>query len=425
MATIPVNPERRDPGYLRKKADVGLSNVDNISATDFINVVADDVKIIGNRKINTGKFSFEGKESYVGILKTAELNTHTNFSTGLFKYGEPDKELAQFNVDLSFSTVDSYKTGSIGYILQLPVEDSYLKDLEIVFTQVGTELYVTLYSKSFPKSTNQNFFNQLGTDITEWTEGTVLLDSSKDYSSIIKGGKELGRVKLDKPSYSAQTDSKDHLPVYNENGESITMEPRVYTNAEMSNLDFPSINGVPFIAKKGMNIGSSTGSNARNITVPAKHSGPSKIEAGGHDWEVLNNLKIAACKFFRGPSYPPVGGGSRPVSNGRFVATDSVNIENNNSDISNKYGLCKLSQYSQLNNTFEDYGSAVELANEWLNNLGPDDTDVVTVGMFRTFISFFINQILGNISVNETTQVSLLHIRTVGRFLHRHGQPRE
>lgn len=405
MATIPVNPERRDPGYLRKKADVGLSNVDNISATDFINVVADDVKIIGNRKINTGKFSFEGKESYVGILKTAELNTHTNFSTGLFKYGEPDKELAQFNVDLSFSTVDSYKTGSIGYILQLPVEDSYLKDLEIVFTQVGTELYVTLYSKSFPKSTNQNFFNQLGTDITEWTEGTVLLDSSKDYSSIVKGGKELGRVKLDKPSFSAQTDSKDHLPVYNENGESITMEPRVYTNAEMSKLDFPSINGVPFIAKKGMNIGSSTGSNARNITVPAKHSGPSKIEAGGHDWEVLNNLKISAYEFFRDSTYTSsVVGGS--ISNGKFVATNSVNIENNNSDISNKYGLCKLSQYSQLNNTFKDYDSAVELANEWLNNLGPDDTDVVTVGMFRTFMSFFINQILGNISINETTQVS-------------------
>ena len=405
MATIPVNPERRDPGYLRKKADVGLSNVDNISATDFINVVADDVKIIGNRKINTGKFSFEGKESYVGILKTAKLNTHTNFSTGLFKYGEPDKELAQFNVDLSFSTVDSYKTGSIGYILQLPVEDSYLKDLEIVFTQVGTELYVTLYSKSFPKSANQNFFNQLGTDITEWTEGTVLLDSSKDYSSIVKGGKELGRVKLDKPSFSAQTDSKDHLPVYNEKGESITMEPRVYTNAEMSNLDFPSINGVPFIAKKGMNIGSSTGSNARNITVPAKHSGPSKIEAGGHDWEVLNNLKISAYEFFRDSSYTSsVVDGS--ISNGKFVATNSVNIENNNSDISNKYGLCKLSQYSQLNNTFKDYYSAVELANEWLNNLGPDDTDVVTVGMFRTFMSFFINQILGNISTNETTQVS-------------------
>ena len=35
MATIPVNPERRDPGYLRKKADVGLSNVDNISANDL------------------------------------------------------------------------------------------------------------------------------------------------------------------------------------------------------------------------------------------------------------------------------------------------------------------------------------------------------------------------------------------------------
>ena len=46
MATIPVNPERRDPGYLRKKADVGLSNVDNISATDFINFAFSFAKFI-------------------------------------------------------------------------------------------------------------------------------------------------------------------------------------------------------------------------------------------------------------------------------------------------------------------------------------------------------------------------------------------
>ena len=407
MATISVNPERRDPGYLRKKADIGLSNVDNISATDFINVVADDVKIIGNKKINTGKFSFEGKESYVGILKTAKLNTYANFSTGLFKHEEPNKELAQFNLNLSFSTVNSYNTGSIGYTLQLPVEDPYLKDLEIVFTQVGEELYVTLYSKSFPNSTNQNFFNQIGTVINEWTEGTSLLDSSKDYIDIIKGGKELGRVKLNKPSSSAQTESGDYLSVYDENGKLIPIEPRVYTNSEMRKLDYPSINGVPFIGKKGVNIGSSTGSNARNIEITAKHSGPSKTEAGGHNWEVLNNLKISSYEVSKGPSFiPPISGGIPINLNGRFVASDSLDIENDNSDISNKYGLCKLSQFSQMNNTFTDYYSSVELVKEWLNNIGPDDTDVITVGMFRTFMSFFINQVLENMSVNNNAQVS-------------------
>lgn len=400
MATIPVNPERRDPGYLRKKADVGLSNVDNISATDFINVVSDDVKIVNNRKINSGKFSFEGKESYVGILKTARLNTHTNFSTGLFIYGKTNKELAQFNVDLSFSTVDSYNTGSIGYTIQSPVEDAYLKDLELVFTQVGSELYVTLHSTSFPKSNSSNYFNLLGTDIIEWTEGTVLLNSSKDYTDIVKGGKELGRVKLNTPSSSAKVNCTDHLPVYDENNEPVEIEPRIYTNEELAKLDYPTINEVPFIAKKGMSIGSPNGDNARNITIPAKHSGPTKTEAGGHDWEVLNDLRISSYEFSPGRVYK---GGRK--SNGKFLSTDSRVIENN-SPTSKKYGLCKLGDFSQLNNTFNDYESAVELAKDWIDNIGPNDTDVVTVGMFRTFAYYLLNQIFENIETKGTTEIS-------------------
>ena len=167
MATIPVNPERRDPGYFRKKADIGLSNVDNISATDFINTVADDVKIIGNRKIITNKFSAPGKEYYIGILKTSELNSHVNFSTGLFNDKLLNKELAQFNVDFSYSTQSAFTVGNLGYSIQVPDSDQFLKDLELIFTQVGSILYVLLYSKSLPKETDSNFFNRIGTNITE------------------------------------------------------------------------------------------------------------------------------------------------------------------------------------------------------------------------------------------------------------------
>lgn len=404
MATIPVNPERRDPGYFRKKADIGLSNVDNISATDFINTVADDVKIIGNRKIITNKFSAQGKECYIGILKTSELNSHVNFSTGLFNDKILEKELAQFNVDFSYSTQSAFTVGNLGYSIQVPDSDQFLKDLELIFTQVGSILYVLLYSKSLPKETDSNFFDRIGTNITEWTEGVCLIedDSNKLYD-VIKGGKELARLKLNSSHTTVQSEFCESLPVYNkEDGSRVLIEPRSYSSSELEELDYPTINGVPFIARKGVKINNLEDNDARNIIVPAKHSGSTKEEAGGHDWSVLNDFKAIAYEFRKGPQ----AFGRPRVDSYRPITKD---ILNDNSQLSNQYGLCKPSKYSTITGSYSDYDSASEKAKNWLESLGPDDSDVITVGLFRHFMNFMFSEVFTNMNTTpseETISIS-------------------
>jgi hypothetical protein len=409
MATIPVNPERRDPGYLRKKADIGLSNVDNISATDFINTVADDVKIIGNRKILTTKFSDrQGKECYIGILKTPDtgLSAHVNFSTGLFKDDVLDKELSQFNVDFSYSTKTSSSTGTLGYSIQVPDLDPYLSNLEILFTQVGAILYVILYTKSLPVENTSNYFNQIGTDITEWTEGVCLIeDTSDELSKLVKSGKELARLKLDSSHTTIQSEYCESLPVYNKkDGSRVLVESKNYSSAELEELDYPTINGVPFIARKGMKINNQEENNARNITVSAKHPGSTREEAGGHDWGVLDNFLATYYKTVKGP-----------VAYGKpqrtYHRSTTHILQNDDSELSYGYGLCKLAEYVNITNTgtIENYDDASEKALNWLDTLGPNDSDVITVGLFKHFMNFMFNYVFTNMkttSSEESTVVS-------------------
>ena len=407
MATISVNPERRDPGYLRKKADIGLSNVDNISATDFINTVADDVKIIGNRKILTTKFSGrQGEECYFGILKTSDtgLSAHVNFSTGLFKDDVLDKELAQFNVDFSYSTETSSSTGTLGYSIQVPDSDPYLSNLEIIFTQVGAILYVILYTKSFPVKNTSNYFNQVGTDITEWTEGVCLIgDTSDELSKLVKSGKELARLKLDSSHTTIQSEYCESLPVYNkEDGSRVLIEPKNYSSAELEELDYPTINGVPFIARKGMKINNQEENNARNITVSAKHPGSTREEAGGHDWEVLDNFLATYYKTVLGPL---AFGKPRTIRHRPMTHT----IQNDDSELSSGYGLCKLAGYTDITaSTAENYDDASEKALKWLGTLGSNDSDVITVGLFKNFMNFMFNYVFPSMtsSSDESTVVS-------------------
>lgn len=396
MATIPVNPERRDPGYLRKKAEIGLSNVDNISATDFTNTVADDVKIIGNRKITTNKVSSVGKEHYFGILMTQELSSHVNFTTGLYSSNSVDKELAQFNVDFSFSTPSAYEQGSLSYSIQAPDSDKYLKNLELLFTQVGTKLYISLYTKELPSENSSNYFDQIGTDIVEWTEGTTLIGDDNLYNTI-KGGRELARVTLKSSTSTVQSDYMDSLPVYNKTtGERVLLKSKTYSQADIDTLDCPTINGVPFTAKKGLTVNNQA-NGTRNITIQAKHSGSTKDEAGGHDWEVLNNIKAINTKKIKGPQYF-----GKPQT--LKTLADASKLINSDDSYFENYGLCKPSKYSSMPGTYTSFASASEYALGWLETMGPEDTDVITVGMFRTFMQFLFNQVLSNVNNSDKTE---------------------
>lgn len=399
MARIPVNPERRDPGFLRKKADVGLSNVDNISAADFVNTVAEDVKMIGNQKVESKRINSEGKEFYMGILKTPELSAHAIFSTGLYIDDNPAKELAQFRVDFSFSTVSPYDTGKVSYTIQLTDGNKYLKDLELIFSQVGGYLYITLHAVKMPLYSSDVYFNKVGTKLLDWTPGTIILEPSTNYGSVINNGIELKKVTLESSHSSIQPDFCESLPVYDSEGNRVLMESRNYTNQEMETYDYPTINGVPFIARKDMKIGNRNA--GRNIEVTAKHQGSDLSQAGYHKWNVLEDLRTIGYKYDPGKVIP-----GRPVIDS-YLPDQTSPIENN--DVFG-YGLCRPSKYYPyiLKGSYDKYIPARNKAIEWLNALG-EDSDVITVGMFRYFMEYMFSQVFENMNIDKEIETKTVY----------------
>ena len=393
MAENPVNPERRDPGYFRKKADIGLSNVDNISATDFINTVSEDIIVLGNKKDIFELNTTSGKEAYIAILETPKLSSHTEVNIGL--YDNSNRELTQIHVDFSFQTNSSSDDGSLNYIVHVSDNNPYLENLNLVFTQVGSNLILSLYSKSFPKSSDKYYFPKIGIRLSSWTEGTEVLNGDTSYKSIIEEGKELANLKLDRSYSSIESIYEDQLPVYDENGNRISLKSQRYLKSDIEKLDCPTINNVPFIAKKNLIVDNSEF--GRNITIYAKHEGSNRELAGEHDWDVLKTIKTTV--YTRQPGKNFVG---KPRVD-TFLPT-LIDLENT-SDIN--YGLCKPTQYTTIPYTFNgDYYGSIDVANNWLNGLG-DDSDVITVGSFRTFMSYFMSQVLGNITYRDKQTVTV------------------
>ena len=364
MAYIPVNPERRDPGFFKKKAEIGLPNVDNMSAAEFVTAVSEDIKILNNKKKTSSRITRTG-EFYGGILKTAPRTSHVVFTLGLFDSLVPSKELASVHVDFAFSCNSADEPGHINYTIRCPDEDPYLKDLYLVFSQVQDQLYVSIHSPNLPDRTSQNYFNLIGVNFLEWTEGIEKLNTSKDISEIVKNH-ELVRVRLTGPCSTVGSDSAEALSVYDESGKKVFLD----NPSSLEGFDYPSINGVPFIGKKGLLVGNEE--SGRHITVPALHKDSTLEGAGPHDWEVLDNLK--RINLYKS------GTEATPKSASRMPNSDE-----------NGYGLVKPSRYKILPLSSVTPQSVAS----WLDHLG-EDTDVITVGAFKEYMSYLLKIILGS-----------------------------
>ena len=358
MAYIPVNPERRDPGFFKKKAEIGLQNVDNMSAAEFVNVVAEDIKTLGNKKKLSSKITKKG-EFYGGLVKTATKSSHVEFTLGLFDSSNSSKELASIHVDFSFSCTSEDEFGHVNYTIGCTDGDPYLKNLYIVFSQVQDQLYVTLHSPSLPVRSSQVYFNIIGINLLDYTTGVEKLDSSKDISEIVKNH-ELARIRLTGPSSTMGSGSADSLAVYDENERKVSLDDL----SSLDDLDYPSINDVPFIGKKGLLIGNEE--KGRHITVPAFHKDSTREGSGVHDWEVLGDIKKIN------------------ISKSGTEATpkESSKIPN---DTDLGYGLVRPSKYKILPPTSVTQDNVIS----WLDSLG-EDTDVITVGAFKEYMSYLI-----------------------------------
>lgn len=375
MALIPVNPERRDPGHFRKKAEIGLSNVDNMSAAEFVNVVSEDAKIINNYKNQKGKIAYQTGSFYSGILRTKNLNSRGLVTVGLYDSSNLLNELAGFKIDFDFSTDNEDSEGAVNYIITCPDNDKYLKDTFVLFHQDRGEMYIIFYIPNLPQKISDNFFDVVGINMIEWTPGVTVLDPSEDLSGIVlTSGIELQRAKLDGPKSIITSDSADSLSVFDKNtGKRLFMNSANYTELEFQDYDYPSINGVPFIGKKGLMIGNEFA--GRQITVPAFHKDSTKEGSGIHDFEVLDSLRKINLDR---------------QNETTIRVSPSSKLPN---DERQGYGLVRPSKYEKVGNN-----SGVSYAIEWLSKLG-EDSDVVTVGMFKEFMPLILKALSGSTNV--------------------------
>lgn len=354
MAHIPVNPENRDPGFFKKKAEIGLANVDNMSAVEFVSSVSEDIKNLNNKKTKSSKITTTG-EYFGGILKTSELSSRISISVGLFNSLDPSDELASFNISFSFYGGSSNDKGNITYTLECPDENPYLSNLDLQFVQVSKSVYVILHSLSFPGSNDSGYFNKVGVNYLDWTEGITKLDASENIKEEISSGIILATVKLNGSSSTIKIDSVDSFTVYDDSGAKLDID----SLTSLSGVDCPTINGVPFIGRKNLLIGNEKV--GRNIEVTAFHKDSTREGSGVHDWEVLGNLEKA-----------------------NLSKTESENNITSSSKIPNSeetgYGLVRLSKYKENSGT--DIGA-------WLQSLG-EDTDVITVGALKEIVSLIM-----------------------------------
>ena len=176
-----INPERRDPGKLKNKSDVGLSKVDNISSVDLINSMIEESKIIHNRK----KEILSDGGDIVGLLETSLKSFQVNFIAGLFSgEGDDAKELAQFGVNLYCE--EKNEKLNTNYELSLTEDNEYLNELSLVILKNDGYYFICLKGETD---------KEIRVNLVTWTEGIMAYDGEKAL-----GNDEKFKVSLDKPS---------------------------------------------------------------------------------------------------------------------------------------------------------------------------------------------------------------------------------
>lgn len=370
----PINPERRDPGSIRKKADIGLPNVDNLSTSDYINIILDLVK----DSINDDNIYSIGKSDpgvkKIGICQFTTKSAHSMITIGLIN---PNGDIVEcLKLDVIYTENDP--NGTIDCRTFVSLGTTYLKNSRLLFYEkidVANNKRICNVILELPDIINGNI-SKLGVNVFEYTLGTKNLDSTKvnDTTLYGEGFTLISEISCDESYLGANTaGSSLGLAVYDEDGKLVKV--KVGDSLDSSDgYDFPKINGVPFIAYLNSTV---DGESGRDITVPAKHSGPTRVDAGEHAWEVLGE-------------HPQVG----LIEN---VGGFTPNVYHS---ASTEYGLCKLSKYSLLPIGTESIESMINNFLLWGNNLSSVNDDVVPVGAMKqaiTYISKMLSTIAGSV----------------------------
>lgn len=358
MEIIATNPERRDPGFSENKLDLGLGRVDNISSTDLLNIIVKSAKIIANEKAIGESIQSVG-EGFFPIFETAEGSSTCSLEVGFFD--TLNNELSSF--DITFSYFDD----EISYLLNVAPDSYRIEEMYLRVIKKDNKLIGGIYWESGDLFNPSYNFNKIGVNLIHWTEGSKILDPSTNQISIYNvNNQESGCVLIIdiplKESSSTIDYAASSFVLYDKDtGKRLIGTDANYTTDQLKNIDAPTINGVPFLLKRGTTVDGKF--DARHIIVPAKHEDSHIEKAGGHNWDVLERIRKA--------------GLIQNTEGAEHGIGEMLNIDDLH------YGVTRLSGYDKLDTT----SISVEELNSWLDSLGYD-TDVISVGLFKNFVGY-------------------------------------
>lgn len=294
-----INPERRDPGHLKSKADVGLSKVDNLSAKELQDLVHGALREeYATGEVYAREELSKGEEVNIPLLKFIGRSSRATILLGFLSNKESIESYTRLTLKHSFDAYSSSINGE--QRLEVEIEGSpnrtfFNSKLDLYYSNPAqpensnfAELYLNIPSGAGNlNGITINITEEIIAGIGDTKIGTVevlnhtiLTKPSKNPSTTIllsKSDREVSSFSRSLAIYDSQENI--YYP-------DTTTENNIPNN---SGYNFPTINGVPFTGERNLKY---DGTSLRNITIKAQHSGSSKKDAGGHDWEVLNNVRV-------------------------------------------------------------------------------------------------------------------------------------
>lgn len=268
----PTNPERRNSYVGRRKEEIGLEKAENLSSSELLSLFKSNVKAALSKK-NIYSLSSVGGIYTLGKLK---YSGYVGFYINLLTEDEQAKETAKIGIVLNQS-----QQSRVSHYIESPQDSYWLRDFSITVAGSGTENYIYL---NVPSTLEASGITKIGINF-------YIFDAD-NFSGETLGFTPIFKIPSNYNQYSTFKiiPSPEGLPVY----ESPTSEdPIAKYNSSNTEYDYPTINGVPFT---GLRTDEEKDVDPfRHITVTAKHSGPSRLSAGSHSWDVLGSYRRAGC----------------------------------------------------------------------------------------------------------------------------------
>ena len=365
---------KRDKSEINRKSEIGLGRVENYDSADISENVIHHVRdylytplyldIDHDRPGSYGvvKFLESGHTMFITTLCRASGESRVIYDTlcGSLVYDKPSDETDVSRCPINFNILGNYTTSPI--FINSTITVTIYKEQLVPGgpSQIVTYIGIGMDDLS-PFETHE--VRSIGTNLHDYSLGSVDYINTVDaYDKINPGflaqwafrvSDQIRRERLAVPLYSEILGDY----IYASDG----------SNYRSGEFDVATINEVPFCGVYKLTI---DGQDARHITVPAKHRGDSREEAGIHQWEVLGSYPYL--KYSR--------------SDTKYQTFNSLSQENSLSD---KGGLCYLSDFDDAEG--QEMEAFLETLGYWINDNKKEEnlstSSVVTVGILKRFWS--------------------------------------